>query len=55
MQNLEKWYRGTDLQSRNRDKDVEKKKIPRGSGGWMNWEISAYMAEDHTQHLFGFF
>ena len=48
--NLEKQYRWTYLQSRNRDTDVENKltdsKGEREDG--MNWEISAYMAEDHT-------
>ena len=41
MWNLEKWYRGTYLQSRNRDTDVENKRMDtkggKGGGG-MNWE-----------------
>ena len=47
MWNLEKWYRWTSLQGRNRDTDVEKKhghqggKVAAGGGGGggMNWEI----------------
>ena len=40
MWNLEKWYRWTYLQSRNRDTDIENKHMDtkRGRGG-MNWEI----------------
>ena len=40
MWNLEKWYRWTYLQSRNRDTDVENKLMvtKQGSGGGMNWE-----------------
>ena len=43
MWNLQKWYRGTGLQGRNRDTDVENKhghlggKL--GGVGGMNWEI----------------
>ena len=47
MWNLEKWYRWTGLQGRNRDTDVENKRMDTkwgetgGSdgGGGMNWEI----------------
>ena len=46
MWNLEKWYRWTSLQGRNRDTDVEKKRMDTkggkwqgGGGGGMNWEI----------------
>ena len=45
MWNLEKWYRRTGLQGRNRDTDVEHKRMDtkgesdRGGGGVMNWEI----------------
>ena len=53
MWNLEKWHRGTGLQGRNRDTDVENKHMDTkggkrwvgGVGGWwgggggMNWEI----------------
>ena len=41
MWNLEKFYRRTYLQSRNRDTDVENNLwIPSGEeGGGMNWEI----------------
>ena len=46
MWNLEKWYRWTGLQGRNRHKDVENKRIDtkggmlaEGGGGGMNWEI----------------
>ena len=41
MGNLEKWYRCTYLQSRNRDTDVEKKSMDTEweKGGGMNWEI----------------
>ena len=47
MCNLEKWYRCTGLQGRNRDTDVEnkcmntkgRKQVGDGSGGGMNWEI----------------
>ena len=41
MQNLEKWYRWSYLQSRNRDIDVEIKHMgTKGEGGGeMNWEI----------------
>ena len=47
MWNLEKWYRWTSVQGRNRDTDVEDKRMytkgERGSGGSgggvMNWEI----------------
>ena len=42
MWNLEKWYRRTYLQSRNRVTDVENKPMVtnRGRGGRMNWEIA---------------
>ena len=41
MWNLEKWYRWTYLQSRNRVTDVENKLMVTsgGRGGGMNWEI----------------
>ena len=46
MWNLEKWYRWTSLQGRNRDIDVENKHMDTkggkgggGDGGGMNWEI----------------
>ena len=41
MCNLEKWYRCTGLQGRNRDTDVENKcmNTKGGKGGGMNWEI----------------
>ena len=45
MWNLEKWYRWTSLQGRNRDTDVESKRIDTKRGKWgsggggMNWEI----------------
>ena len=46
MWNLEKWYTWTSLQGRNRDTDVENKRMDtkQGSGGdgcgnGMNWEI----------------
>ena len=45
MWNLEKWYRGTGLQGRTRDTDVENQCMDtkggkqRGRGGEMNWEI----------------
>ena len=46
MWNLEKWYRWTGLQGRNRDTDVENKRMDtkegergKGGGGGMNWEI----------------
>ena len=57
MWNLEKWYRWTYLQSRNRDTDVENKLTDTKGGreDGMNWEISAYMAEDHAKHLLYFF
>lgn len=41
MCNLGKWFRQTYLQSRNRDKDVERNNVltPRwGAGGWDDWE-----------------
>ena len=38
MWNLEKWYRWSYLQSRNRDIDIENKCIPKGEEGGMNWE-----------------
>ena len=44
MWNLEKWYRRTGLQCRNRDTDVENKRMDtkgesgrEGGGGGMNW------------------
>ena len=38
MWNLEKWYRWTYLESRNRDIDVEKRLIDTKVGrGWMGW------------------
>ena len=50
MWNLEKWYRGTSLQGRNRDTDVENKcmdtkggKWQGGGGGGMNWETGIDM------------
>ena len=50
MWNLEKWYRWTSLQGRNRDTDVENKcmdpkggKWGSGGGGGMNWEIGIDM------------
>ena len=46
MWNLEKRYRWTSLQGRNRDTDVEKKRMDTkegkwqgGGGGGINWEI----------------
>ena len=45
MWNLEKWYRGTSLQGRNRDTDVENKRMDTKGGKWqgggavMNWGI----------------
>ena len=40
MWDLEKWYRGTYLQSRNRDTDIENKcKDTEGVKGEMSWEI----------------
>ena len=41
MWNLEKCYRRTDLQGRNRDTDVENKRMDTKGGklGGMNWEI----------------
>ena len=46
MWNLEKWYSWTGLQGRNRDTDVENKRMDTkgrewrvGGGGVMNWEI----------------
>ena len=52
MWNLEKWYRWTGLQGRNRDTDVENKHMDTkglkwgvwgGGGGGMNWEIGIDM------------
>ena len=50
MWNLEKRYRGTGLQGRNRDTDVENKRTDTkggkrrgGGGGGMNWEIGIDM------------
>ena len=34
MWNLEKWYRGTGLQGRNRDTDVENKHMDTKAGKW---------------------
>ena len=47
MQNLEKWYRWTYLQSRNRDTDIENKHMDTnagkgGSGTNWNSEIDMY-------------
>ena len=44
MWNIEKWYRWTGLQGRNRDTDVENKRMDTKGvkwwwGGEMNWEI----------------
>jgi len=41
LRNLEKWYRLIYLQSRNRDTDVENKRMDTKGGreGGMNWEI----------------
>ena len=40
MWNLEKWYRGTYLQGRNRNTEVEKGHVDTGEGeSGMNWEI----------------
>ena len=51
MWNLEKWYRRTGLQGRNRDTDVENKRVDTkggkwrvgGGGGVMSWEIGIDM------------
>ena len=49
MWNLEKWYRCTGLQDRNRDTDVENKLMDTKGGKWwglggvMNWEIGIDM------------
>ena len=50
MWNLEKRYRRTSLQGRNRDTDVENKRMASkggkpvgGGGGGMNWEIGIDM------------
>ena len=49
MWNLEKWYRGTGLQGRTRDTDVENQCMDtkggkqRGRGGEMNWEVGIDM------------
>ena len=49
MWNLEKWYRGTGLQGRDRDTDVENKHMdtkggtPCEGGGGMNWETGIHM------------
>ena len=45
MWNLEKWDRGTYLQSRNRDTNIENKymDIKRGKEGGMNWETGTDM------------
>ena len=40
MWNLEKWYRQTYLQGRNRDTDEENGRVDTGGrGGGVNWEI----------------
>ena len=41
MWNLEKWYRGTYPQGRNRNADVENGRVDTGEEGegGMNWEI----------------
>ena len=44
MWNLEEWYRWTTVQGRNRDTDVENKRVDTKGGMWggcggMNWEI----------------
>ena len=53
MWNLEKWYRLTGLQGRNRDTDIENKRMDAKGGnqggeggvdgGGMNWEIGTDM------------
>ena len=46
MWNLEKWYKWTYLQSRNRDADIENKHFHQcGKGGGVNWkaEIDVYI------------
>ena len=50
MWNVEKWYRWTGLQGRNRDTDVENKRMDTkggsggvGDGGVMSWEIGIDM------------
>ena len=52
MWNIDKWYRWTGLQGRNRDADVENKRMDTkggtwgggaGGGGGMNWEIEIDM------------
>ena len=49
MWNLEKWYRWTGLQGRNRDTDVLNKRMDTkggkggGGGGGMNWEFGIDM------------
>ena len=49
MWNLEKWYKWTGLQGRNRDTDVENKRMDTNGGKWqggrgvMNWEIGIDM------------
>ena len=42
MWNLEKWYRQTYLQGRNRDTDVENRCVDMAESG-MNWEIRVYI------------
>ena len=49
MWNLEKWYRSSYWQSRNRDTDIENKCMDTNGGKWwegcvvMNWEIGLDM------------
>ena len=45
MWNVEKWYRWTSLQDRNRDTDVENKRMDTKGGkwGWWWWEIGIDM------------
>ena len=50
MWNLEKWYRSSYLQSRNRDTDVENKCMDtKGKGGGRNWEIGI---ETHVRYWY---
>ena len=42
MWNLERWYRQTYLQGRNRDIDIEKEHVERGREG-MDWEMEINM------------
>ena len=50
MWNLEKWYRWSGLQGRNRDTAIESKRMDTKEGKWwwwggggMNWEIGIYI------------